>query len=163
MGPGRPAVALVVKKRSRRRAAHRFPLGAGVAAEGLGRWACLWGGPEAEGQGAAGAGGLAGGAGRKGEVSAQGRSTSPGWGLSGPREAGGGVPSSVCVILHLGASLEPHLWEEASWVPTSEQDAWHVARWRATPPPKPFPGSGLFLDAFVQIPRPLTASQVAWF
>lgn len=47
---------------------------------------------------------------------------------------------------------------------TSEQDVWPVVRWRATQPPTPFLGfGGLFLDTFVQISRPLTASQVAWF
>lgn len=53
-----------------------------------------------------------------------------------------GVSSSVCVILHLKGQSGAHLWEEAFWVQNSEQNAWHVAWWRATPPPKPFPGSG---------------------
>lgn len=62
------------------------------------------------------------------------------------------------------ASLEVRPQDEAFWVPDLSTGAWCVAWWRAAQPPKPVPGfSGLFLATFVQISRPLTASQVAWF
>lgn len=70
------------------------------------RGACLWGGPEAEGRGAAGAGGLSGWwCGQEGRGQCP-RPKPVSW-VGTPGEAGGGVPSSVCVILHLRASLEP--------------------------------------------------------
>ena len=60
------------------------------------------------------------------------------------------------------ASLEEHPWEETFWVPDLRTG--HVVWWRATQPPQPFLGfRDLFLDTFVQISWPLTASQVAWF
>lgn len=176
-------MASVVKDRKRRERAAVGQGGGTGRTEALGLCELEEGSPKGAGEGVllgrggwglwtrlrrgCGRGAPAGGEGKREDLSARGPSAwLLGWGLTrSPRgRLARGVSGLVCAMLSVGPDWRRTPRKRPSGFQTSEQDAWRVAWWRAAQPPKPVPGfSSLFLDTFVQISRPLTASQVAWF